>query len=188
MKKKIYIYSLLCMFVSGALDAYTLLLRGGVFAAMQTGNLIYFCINLVKGNFSLLYKYVFSIIAFCLGIFAEHLIKRCKNGTKISVALIVIFYAAGFAIPYGKPDFVANMLFSFAVAIQLQLIRSIDSFVIASTMCTGNLRSLVECVASLITEKGERAKYKRGIVIYSTLILAFMTGVAVVAALVHYLS
>ena len=79
------------------------------------------------------------------------------------------------------------MIFSFAVAIQLQLIRSVDSFVIASTMCTGNLRSLVECVACLITEKGERAKYKRGIAIYSTLIFAFAVGVAVVAALVHYI-
>ena len=175
------------MFVSGALDAYTLLLRGGVFAAMQTGNLIYFCINLVQGNFSLLYKYVFSIISFCLGIFSEHLIKRFKNGTKICVALIILFYAVGFAIPFGDLNFVANMIFSFAVAIQLQLIRSVDSFVIANTMCTGNLRSLVECVACLITEKGERAKYKRGIAIYSTLIFAFAVGVAVVAALVHYI-
>ena len=38
-----------------------------------------------------------------------------------------------------------------------------------------------------LTEKGERAKYRRGIVIYSTLILAFVTGVAIVAALVHYI-
>ena len=52
MKKKIYIYSLLCMFVSGALDAYTLLLRGGVFAAMQTGNLIYFFMNRTRQFFT----------------------------------------------------------------------------------------------------------------------------------------
>ena len=175
------------MFVSGALDAYTLLLRGGVFAAMQTGNLIYFFMNLVQGNFSLLYKYIFSIIAFCLGIFSEHFIRRCKGGAKISVAVIVVFYVIGFAIPYGNLNFVANMLFSFAVAIQLQRIRTVNSFAIANTMCTGNLRSLIECVASFITEKGERAKYRRGIIIYSTLILAFVTGVAVVTALIHYI-
>ena len=79
------------------------------------------------------------------------------------------------------------MLFSFAVAIQLQLIRTVDSFAIANTMCTGNLRSLIECVSYFITEKGARAKYRRGIVIYSTLILAFVTGVAVVTALIHYI-
>ena len=42
-------------FVGGFLDAYTYILRGGVFANAQTGNLVLFGVNITQGRLCLLY-------------------------------------------------------------------------------------------------------------------------------------
>ena len=44
------ISALLLTFAGGFTDAYTFIYRGGVFATMQTGNLIKFFINITKGR------------------------------------------------------------------------------------------------------------------------------------------
>ena len=182
--KKYYI-SLLSMFVAGGMNAYTFLHCGGVFATMHTGNLIYTFIDLATFNFAAIPKYVFSILAFLLGILAQHLIcEKVKYGRKICYASLPVLYLIGFIISLTSKNFIiANVLFSFGMGIQFQMTRVIDSFAIANTMCSGNMRSLMECVGQYITTKDK--KYLIGIRIYLTLIGSFIVGLVFIAQIVR---
>ena len=186
-EKKKYYLVLLSMFVAGGLNAYTFFHCGEVFATMHTGNLIYTFINLITLNFSAIPKYVFSILAFLVGILAQHLIvEKLKCGRKICYALLPVLYVAGFIISITWENFiVANVLFSFGMGIQFQMTRSINSFVIANTMCSGNMRSMMECLGQYITTKDK--KYLMGIRIYSTLIGMFIVGLVLVTVALKYI-
>ena len=59
------ITALLLTFAGGFVDAYTFIYRGGVFATMQTGNLIKLFVNLTNGVFKLIY--LLPIIVFLIG-------------------------------------------------------------------------------------------------------------------------
>ena len=183
-RKKYYI-SLLSMLFAGGLNSYTFLCCGEVFATMHTGNLIYLFINLATLNFSAIPKYIFSILAFLVGILAQHLIcEKVKYGRKICYASLPILYLIGFIISLTWKNFIiTNVIFSLAMGIQFQMTRAIDSFAIANTMCSGNMRSLMDCVGHYITTKDKN--YLKGIKIYLTLIGSFVVGVAFVAQLVH---
>jgi uncharacterized membrane protein YoaK (UPF0700 family) len=151
---------------------------------MQTGNLIYIFINVASLNFAKLPKYIFSLLAFLIGIFAQHFIVLKKNGDRVCYILIFSLYAVAVALSLTMENFIlANALFSFGMAIQLQMTRSVSSFVIANTMCTGNMRSLMECFANYITTKDK--KYLKGISIYASLICAFIIGIVTVTLIVN---
>ena len=51
MEKKKYFFSLILIFIVGALDAYCYMLHDGMFASMQTGNMIKVAIKIAHGDF-----------------------------------------------------------------------------------------------------------------------------------------
>lgn len=183
MEKKKYFFALFLIFIVGGLDAYCYILHDGMFAAMQTGNMIQIAIRLASGRYMETGKYILAILSFVLGIVCAHFLEKTKNFGKIAISLAFLCYAVGFALPIGKLNILANSIMSFGVAIQLQVIRSINGFVVATTMCTGNLRGFSECLSSRITTKDK--KYSLGMLIYSTLIISFMIGVFAVAMAIH---
>ena len=62
--------------VGGYLDAYTYIIRGGVFANAQTGNIVLLGINLAEGNFSNVIHYLIPILAFALGVLITEAVKQ----------------------------------------------------------------------------------------------------------------
>ena len=62
-------------FSGGVMDAYSYLVRGGVFANAQTGNLLLFGINLTSGSFEKCLKYALPILAFAIGIALSYAIR-----------------------------------------------------------------------------------------------------------------
>lgn len=183
MEKRKYFISLILIFIVGALDAYCYLLHNGMFASMQTGNMIKVAIKLANGDFQGLGSYFLTMIFFAVGIVVAFLIiAKLKHSEGISIAIALACYIIGILIPLGTLNSLANLIMAFGVGVQLQAIRSIWGFPVATTMCTGNLRSMSECVGKLIVERDKKCWI--GIFVYSTLIVTFCVGVFVGALVI----
>lgn len=146
----------------GFLDAYTYLVRGGVFANAQTGNIVLLGINIVNGDFSSAIRYVIPIVAFALGVLVVEILKKRFKEIKlihwrqiIVLAEIVLLFAAPF-VPVGRFDIVVNTIVSFVCAMQVECFRVISGSKVATTMCTGNLRSGTEMLFNGIVTKNIR--------------------------------
>ena len=183
LEKKKYFVSLVMMIIAGGLDAYTYLMRGGVFAAMHTGNLIQIALCIVNSTYEKIYTFVIPLVVFIIGIIISFHVKKLKNGDIISGIAAVILYVSGFLIPHTTGlNVLSNVIISLGVALQLQIIKSINSFPVATTMCTGNMRSFGECICERISKKDKR--YSLGMFIYSTLVIAFFAGVILAAIII----
>lgn len=184
MEKKKYFFALILIFIVGGLDAYCYLLHDGMFAAMQTGNMIQIAIKLSRGDFGGIGKHFITIFAFVFGILAQFFIsKKVKKHEVVSIITAFVCYCAGLLIPLGELNFLSNLIIAFGVGVQLQVIKSINGFGVATTMCTGNLRSFSECLCGLMSTKDK--KYALGMLIYSTLIISFMIGVFAVGLIIR---
>lgn len=163
----------------GAQDAYTFFGRGGVFANAQTGNVVLFSSNLVRGETVAALRYLYPVIAFLLGVFAaEHIRRRFRerpgfHWRQLVVLLeIVLLTAVGF-LPQAWNG-LANVLVSFVCAMQVQTFRTVCGNPYASTMCIGNLRSCMDALHSFVAEKD--AKHLRRSLIYLGVIAFFGAG------------
>lgn len=182
MEKKKYFFSLGLIFIVGALDAYCFKLHDGMFASMQTGNIIKVAIKIADGEYSGIGNYFLTMLAFALGIVVAYFISKIKHQEIICIGTALALYIAGVLLTNVSIT-LANPIMAFGVGLQLQSIREINGFPVATTMCTGNLRSLCECVGRLCTTKDK--KYGLGILIYSTLIVSFALGVLVGALIIN---
>ncbi|MFR1827335.1 MAG: YoaK family protein [Lawsonibacter sp.] len=64
----------------GFLDAYTYLIRGGVFANAQTGNIVLLGVRLMEGDWGGAGHYLVPILAFAAGVLAAELIRGRFRG------------------------------------------------------------------------------------------------------------
>ncbi len=182
MEKKKFILSLFMIFVIGAMNSYTYFLRGEVFASMHTGNIIKACFDMAAGKFSTLYKYLIPIIGFTSGIISHYFITKAKRTTLICSLIIGACYVGGVLIPYGILDFLAITVLSFGVGVQLQLVRRVNGVDLATTMCTGNMRSMCERFAKFIDTKDRTLLV--GIFTYLAIIATFAVGVTASALII----
>ena len=157
--------------VGGFLNGYTYIFRGKVFATMQTGNIILGTIKLLEGDLLIVIRYLIPIISFCLGIFlALNIINKYndKYYKKILVleilCLLLIMFIKGH-----QYDVLVSAIISFIAGIQLESFSNINDIKYASTMCTGNLRSLTGLIYK--KEKGNNA------IVYISVIMSFVLGV-----------
>ncbi|MEG0729644.1 MAG: YoaK family protein [Anaerovoracaceae bacterium] len=130
----------------GYLDAYTYLMRGGVFANAQTGNIVLLGINIMEKDFVKAFSYLVPIGFFMIGIFVANIIKNTHRLSAIHWRQVVlgieILGVIGVGLlPMGRLDFLANALVAFVCSLQVESFRKVNGLAFASTMCTGNLRS-----------------------------------------------
>lgn len=62
--------------VGGFLDAYTYILRGGVFANAQTGNMVLLGVYAAQGRYRQAGYCIIPILAFALGVFITEVFKK----------------------------------------------------------------------------------------------------------------
>lgn len=136
----------------GFRDAYSYNIRGNVFANAQTGNLVLLSQSLANLNFYAAFKYLLPIIAFMIGIFVTDIIKNKHRGNIyihwrqiIILAEIIMLFLVGL-MPKSM-DHWANITISLACAMQVESFRKFMNIPIATTMCTGNMRSATEWLA-----------------------------------------
>lgn len=141
----------------GFLDAYTFLCRGGVFANAQTGNLALLGIRLANGDWAGACGYLLPVLAFVAGILLAEALRRAawRGGALHWRQPLLLIESATLLLCVLCPtlhDATVNMAISFVCALQVQGFRKIHGSPIATTMCTGNLRSAIE--AALAWRRG----------------------------------
>ena len=166
--------------LSGAYqDAYSYFARGKVFANAQTGNIVLMAAKLVDGDFSGLIHYLFPILSFTAGIaVAEKFHRRFRHsGFHCRQSILLIEIALLLATPWIGYDPFANCLVSFACALQVQTFRKVHGYPFASTMCIGNLRSMMD---QLVQSSAENGKEHRAIAFsYFRVLLTFFIGAGI---------
>lgn len=181
-----YIIGIFLAVAGGFLDAYTYLVRGHVFANAQTGNIVLLGIAFANGEIDKAIYYIFPILAFAIGVlFCEiirHILKFNKliHWRQLIVLFEIIILAITAFVPQGSLDIVVNTLVSFVCALQVESFRIISGNTVATTMCTGNLRSGTELLFSAILLKDKRM-LKRSVqyygIIFFFIIGAFLQGI-----------
>ena len=177
--------------VGGFLDAYTYLIRGGVFANAQTGNIVLLGVNLAQGNYSETVHYLVPILAFAFGILTAELIKsKLKSNASVHwrqiiviIELILLFVCS--FIDSGVGNAWVNTVISFVCALQVESFRAVEGNAAATTMCTGNLRSGTEQLFLALKCK-DKQHLKKGIVYYA-IIAAFVFGAVMGALIINFL-
>lgn len=164
-----YCVAALLSITGGFLDAYTFVSRDGVFANAQTGNFARLAIYLADGNWELVLRYFIPIFFFVIGVSVAMWISQhtdesgflCWQHYTILLEIVLLFIVSW--IPYGKvSNIYANLLVSFACAIQAESFRKVLGTPFASTMCTGNLRNATEYLNHFFVEK-EKSFLKKSI-------------------------
>lgn len=169
--------------VGGYLDVYTYFARGGVFANAQTGNIVLLGVNLAEGNWQRVFAYLLPILACALGFLLTEIVRRRfrENNTihwrQITIVIEIFALIAVAFLPTGKLNVIANTLVSFVCSVQVQSFRTIDGNTLATTMCTGNLRSGIELLYLYFQVK-EPKLLKKGLQ-YFQIILFFIIGAIV---------
>ncbi len=175
-----YILGIILAVVGGYLDAYTYLTRGGIFANAQTGNIVLLSIKLAQRDIRKAVSYLIPISAFAIGVLVAEFFKiklkhsRLLHWRQLVIVFeLILLFAAAF-LPQGRADIIVTTTISFVCAMQVEGFRSINSNTVATTMCTGNLRS-----ATQLLFYGIRNKDKKEIVKsfnYYGIIFFFMLG------------
>ncbi|MBU5668808.1 DUF1275 domain-containing protein [Peptoniphilus sp. MSJ-1] len=162
----------------GFQDAYSYILRGGVFANAQTGNIVLLFKNIIDLNLSGIISYIVPIFSFILGIYVavifEHKFKDKNLHWRQFIIMFEIIIMIIVAIIPQSHNNIANALLSFSCAMQVNAFKKIYGLNFASTMCIGNLRSATENLCNYhITGKRENLENAKK---YYAVILIFGLG------------
>lgn len=140
-------------FVGGYLDAYTYVLRGGVFANAQTGNVIKLGIALARHQKESYLVFLLPIFSFAAGIFVAKCIddaltrRRLRLVRRAVLAVELVALALVGLIPLGDAgDMLANCIVSFVAAMQYEAFATFRGEAIVTTMTTGNLRKFLDAL------------------------------------------
>lgn len=170
----------------GFQDAYSYNCRGHVFANAQTGNIVLLGQNLAGGQWAAALHYLFPLLAFLAGVYASewvrHLGRRSRTLHWRQTVLLVeicLLAAAGFLPQAMNP--LANVLMSFACAMQVDSFRKFKGIPCATTMCIGNMRSGTELLSRYHITK-DKALLRQSLHYYY-IILVFAAGAALGAVL-----
>ena len=152
-------------FSGGLQDAYTYNVRGNVFANAPTGNVVLMSQNFMMGNWSSGIRYMLPLLSFAAGVFiTERIEYRYKSSKGVHwrqlILLIEIVLLGVVGLMPTNVNIAANMLVSFACAMQVQAFRKVHGFGYASTMCIGNLRSGTESLSQFLRSRDKAALNK----------------------------
>jgi uncharacterized membrane protein YoaK (UPF0700 family) len=178
-------FALLLTLTNGFMDAHTYYVRGGVFANVQTGNVIFFAIDMSERKVTAAMAHVWPILAFLVGMALAAHIKsgrveqRIPHPLRWTMAVQVVALAVIGFVPVTVAHNYVTVPIAFLAAMQMGLFRNIGDLAYLPVATTGNLMRFVESAYDGFIEK--RVASRRASGIYGTLILAF-TGGALVGA------
>lgn len=170
----------------GFQDAYSYNVRGKVFANAQTGNIVLLGQNLAQGNWMTALHYILPLAAFMGGVYITEVVRARYGQNKkihwrqiVVMTEILLMAAVGF-MPQNL-NMLANVLLSFACAMQVNSFRKFQGISCATTMCIGNMRSATEMLCKYRITKDRELKKKS--IQYYLVILIFAVGAAAGAVL-----
>ncbi|MCD7873159.1 MAG: DUF1275 domain-containing protein, partial [Clostridiales bacterium] len=170
----------------------TYICRGGVFANAETGNIVLMGIKFANKEFSHALKYLIPIFCFAAGVLVAQTVRKFFKNSKaihwrqISILFeIIVLFVIAFVPSEKSSNVFTNALVSFVCSIQVQSFRQINGNAIATTMCTGNLRSGTEHLFKYFTEKNKTEIISS--FHYFGIILFFIAGASIGAAVTDLL-
>jgi uncharacterized membrane protein YoaK (UPF0700 family) len=173
-------FALLLTLANGFLDAHTYIARGGVFANVQTANVIFFAIDSSEGKWSAALAHVWPLLAFIAGMALASHIKSGRVERFVPHALrwtmavqAVALGIIGF-VPASVPHSYVTVPISFLAAMQIGLFRNIGDLAYLPVATTGNMMRLMESGYDALVEK--HAESRRAFGVYGALISAFTVG------------
>src|SRR4051812_44372765 len=173
-------FALLLTLANGFLDAHTYISRGGVFANVQTANVIFGAIDTSKREFALALAHLWPLLAFIAGVALASHIKSGRAERFVprplvwTMAIQVVALAIIGFVPASVPHSYVTVPISFLAAIQIGLFRNIGELVYLPVATTGNLMRFVEAGYGGLVEK--EATQRRAFGVYGALIVVFASG------------
>ena len=173
-------FALLLTLANGFLDAHTYLARGGVFANVQTANVIFSAIDASERKWAAALAHVWPLLAFIAGMLLASHIKsgRMERIVPHSLRWTMGVQAVALAIIGCVPASVAHTYvtvpISFLAAVQIGLFRNVGDLAYLPVATTGNMMRFMESAYDGFVEK--RSASRRAVLVYGTLILAFGCG------------
>ena len=173
-------FALLLTLANGFLDAHTYLARGGVFANVQTANVIFGAIDTSERKFVLALAHLWPLLAFIAGVaLASHIksgrVERfLRRPLRWTMAVQALALAVIGFVPASVPHTYVTVPISFLAAMQIGLFRNIGDLVYLPVATTGNLMRLVEAGYDGFVER--RPATRRAFGVYGSLTLAFASG------------
>jgi uncharacterized membrane protein YoaK (UPF0700 family) len=173
-------FALLLTLANGFLDAHTYIARGGVFANVQTANVIFGAIDTSKREWVLALAHLWPLLAFIAGVALASFIKAGRverivpKPLRWTMAVQAVALAIIGFVPATVPHSYVTVPISFLAAMQIGLFRNIGELVYLPVATTGNLMRFVEAGYDGFVEK--HAESRRAFGVYGTLILAFAVG------------
>ena len=173
-------FALLLTLANGFLDAHTYIVRGGVFANVQTANVIFGAIDTSEGKWAAALNHVWPLLAFIVGMalashiksgrverFLPHALRWTIGVQALALGII------GF-VPAGVPHGYVTVPISFLAAMQIGLFRNIGDLAYMPVATTGNLMRLMESWYDAFVEKNVASRKAFGV--YASLISVFGFG------------
>lgn len=173
-------FALLLTLANGFLDAYTYLARGGVFANVQTANVIFGAIDTSERKFVLALAHLWPLLAFIAGVALASHIKSGRverllpHPLRWTMAVQALALAVIGFVPASVPHSYVTVPISFLAAMQIGLFRNIGDLVYLPVATTGNLMRLVEAGYDGFVER--RPGSRRAFGVYGSVTLAFACG------------
>lgn len=166
----------------GFMDAYSYINRGKVFANAETGNIILMTLKICEGKFLESVNYIIPILSFAIGVAICEIIKHRKE--KINIIhwrqIIVVFEIAAFVFVAFLPqdmNQIANSIISMISGVQFATFPKVRGTAMATTMCTGNLKSGTQNMYRGI-KTGDKSALEKGLYYY-VCIFVFIIGTMV---------
>lgn len=176
-------FAVLLTLDNGFLDAHTYIARGGVFANVQTANVIFSAIHLSQQRFYTALAHVWPLLAFIAGALLAAHIKSGRMERLIPHSLrwtmgfqVVVLAIIGF-VPAAVDHTVATVPISFMAGVQIGLFRKVGELGYLPVATTGALASLMESAYNTAVERTPAARH--AFAVYGSLILAFLVGALV---------
>lgn len=173
-------FALLLTLANGFLDAHTYIVRGGVFANVQTANVIFGAIDTSEGKWAAALNHVWPLLAFVTGMaiashiksgrverFLPHALRWTIGVQSVALGIIGLVQA-------GVPHGYVTVPISFIAAMQIGLFRNVGDLAYMPVATTGNLMRLMESGYDAFVEKHRESRRAFGV--YGALICVFGLG------------
>ncbi|APR06736.1 hypothetical protein FAM21834_00466 [Lentilactobacillus parabuchneri] len=181
----------LLVMTAGVLDSYTYIQDGGVFAGLQTGNLILTGLRIGRGDYGSIVQALVSLVMFAVGVAIIRVVQyhypseRAVTRKRLTLSFEIVIFVVVSVIAGHVSILLTTGLLALAAASQLQEFRRLKNAPFTPLMMTGNVRTLSESLLDFVAQGDMQALKKAGDI--ATLIGAFFVGALLNGYLIQYL-
>ena len=162
----------------GAMDAWTYLAHGHVFANAQTGNIVLMTVALAREDFADAARHLPSLVAFVAGLLLSRLsgdaLRRATlNSRDVRLGVECMLLVALALVADAMPDRDVTACVGFIAGVQITSLSHIGTWSFNTGMATGNLRGAASALSKALT--GSEEEWPHALTL-SLLCAAFAAG------------